>query len=129
MRCVIYARDNSHENEEDSLESQLMECQMYAERNGLDIVDIYRDRGYGCVDVGDRDELKHLLDDADTHSFDVVLVAETACISMCFFELYFVFKRLQKNRIEVICTRQFVKGLIYPPQECYRDYFEREKPF
>ena len=129
MRAVIYVRDNRLENEEDSIESQLLECQMYAEQQGLDIVDIYRDLGDGCIDCGRRDELRCMLDDADTHSFDVVLVAETACISLCFFELYFVFKRLQKNRIEVICTRQFVKGLIYPPQECYRDYFERERPF
>ena len=129
MRAVIYVRDNRTENEEDSLESQLEECLKYATEHRLEVVEVYKDRGAGCIDWGHRDELEALLDDAEKKAFDIVIVAEVACISLCFFELYYCFKKFWKNNIKVQTTRQFVKGLLYPEQECYRDYFNRELPF
>ena len=57
MRAVIYIRDNRTENEEDSLESQLEECLQYATEHRLEVVEVYKDRGAGCIDWGHRDEL------------------------------------------------------------------------
>ena len=129
MRAAIYVRDNRMENEEDSVEDQLRECRTYANHRGWDVVEVYKDLGDGCIEWGRRDELELLLEDAKAGAFDVVIVAEIACISLCFFELYHCFKAFAHNNIEVISTRKFVRGLLYPPQQCYADYFKRESPF
>ena len=76
MRAVIYVRDNRTENEEDSLESQLEECLKYATEHRLEVVEVYKDRGPGCIDWGHRDELEALLDDAEKNAFDIVIVAD-----------------------------------------------------
>lgn len=129
MRAVIYVRDNHFENEEDTLDEQLRECRKYAIEHNLEVVDIYKERGQGCIDWGRKEELENLLADAEAGVFDVVIVAETSCLSLCFFELYYCFKRFWKHHIDVVTARQFLKGLIYPCQECYKDYFDRELPF
>lgn len=129
MRAVIYVRDNTCENEEDSIDAQLSECRMYAEQYDLDVVDTYIDHGQGCIDYGYRDVLEELLSDSENRSFDVVIIAETACLSLCFFELCYCFKKLRENHIRIVCARDFVRGIIFPCQECYREFFERNLPF
>lgn len=129
MRVVIYVRDNTLENDEDSIEEQLRECRMYAERYDLEVVDTYIERGQGCIDYGQKDELEALLEDSESKAFDIVIVAETACLTQCFFELYYCFKRLWKNHIKIVCARDFIREIIYPCQECYRDFFESELLF
>ena len=44
MKAVIYARYSSAEQREESIEGQLRECQEYAERHNLTIINTYIDR-------------------------------------------------------------------------------------
>ena len=38
MRGVIYARYSSDNQREESIEGQIRECKVFAERNGIDII-------------------------------------------------------------------------------------------
>ena len=44
MRAVIYARFSSERQREESIEGQVRECQEFAQRNNLSIVNTYIDR-------------------------------------------------------------------------------------
>jgi hypothetical protein len=44
MNCVIYARYSSDSQREESIEGQLRECQAYAQRRGLTVLQTYVDR-------------------------------------------------------------------------------------
>ena len=46
MRCVIYARCFSGNQREESIEGQLRENTVYANKNSIDIVGTYIDRAY-----------------------------------------------------------------------------------
>ena len=61
-RSVIYIRvsDPSH-IENNSLETQLKACQSYAERNGLQVVEIFSEEGVSAKTVHNRPEMRRLL--------------------------------------------------------------------
>ena len=44
MNAVIYARFSSERQREESIEGQLRECQEYAKRNDINIINTYIDR-------------------------------------------------------------------------------------
>lgn len=44
MKAVIYARYSCDHQREESIEGQLRECKVYAERKGYTVVDTYIDR-------------------------------------------------------------------------------------
>lgn len=70
--AVIYARYSSHNQREASLEQQIGECQKYAERNGLTVLEIYRDAAIsGRTD--DRPAFKRMMADAKNEKFDYII--------------------------------------------------------
>ena len=48
MNGVIYARYSSDSQREESIEGQIRECKEFAERNCINIVDIYIDRAFSA---------------------------------------------------------------------------------
>ena len=44
MKAVIYARYSSHSQREESIEGQIRECQDFASKNDLIVIDEYIDR-------------------------------------------------------------------------------------
>lgn len=43
MTAVIYARFSSHNQREESIEQQVAECKLFAQQNGLEIIEVYSD--------------------------------------------------------------------------------------
>ena len=41
MTAVIYARYSSDNQREESIEGQLRECKVFAEKNGIDVKDVF----------------------------------------------------------------------------------------
>ena len=75
MKAVIYARYSSDRQREESIEGQLRECQEYADRNGLTVVDTYIDRALSAAKGTDkRLDFLRMIHDSAKHMFDVVLV-------------------------------------------------------
>lgn len=61
-RAVIYTRvSDPSQIENNSLETQLNVCNNYAERNGLEVVEIFKEEGVSGKTVHDRPEMRRLL--------------------------------------------------------------------
>ncbi|MNS12957.1 hypothetical protein D3C72_445360 [compost metagenome] len=76
QRAVIYVRVSTEDQTLGyGLETQLAECQKYAERKGFNVVEVYEDRGIsGTYGAEDRDGLFRVLADAKAGKFDVVIL-------------------------------------------------------
>ena len=72
-RCVIYARYSCHNQTEQSIEGQLFDCEKFAERNGLNIVNRYIDRALTAT-TDRRPQFQQMIDDSGKNLFDVILV-------------------------------------------------------
>lgn len=75
MLGAIYARYSAGPNQTDqSIEGQVADCQAYAERNGIQIVEIYADRHISGKSIVGRNEFQRMLHDAEQHRFECVIV-------------------------------------------------------
>lgn len=48
MNAVIYARYSSDNQREESIEGQLRECREFAEKNDIQVIDVYTDRAFSA---------------------------------------------------------------------------------
>ena len=72
-RCVIYARYSCQNQTEQSIEGQIYDCEKYAKRNGLVIINQYIDRALsGTSD--NRAAFQQMIKDSRKGLFDVILV-------------------------------------------------------
>lgn len=75
MIGVIYARfsEGPRQNEQ-SIEGQVNDCMEYAKRNDIEVTEIYADRHISGKSIVGRFEFQRMLDDAQDHKFDCVIV-------------------------------------------------------
>ena len=87
MKGIIYARYSSDNQREESIEGQLRECQAFAEKNDITILNTYIDRAFSAK-TDNRPEFQHMIADSKKKMFDVVLVwkYDRLCTSNCFNE-------------------------------------------
>ena len=71
MRGVIYARYSSDNQREESIEGQIRECKVFAERNGIDIIGSYIDRAFSAK-TDNRPDFQRMIKDSASKTFDVV---------------------------------------------------------
>lgn len=75
MRGVIYARYSEGPRQTDqSIEGQVADCRAFAERHDIDILEIYADRHISGRSVEGRYEFQRMIQDAQDHKFDAVIV-------------------------------------------------------
>ena len=75
MLGAIYARYSEGPQQSDqSIEGQVSDCRAFAERNGIQIIEVYADRHISGKSVVGRHEFQRMLRDAQDHRFDCVIV-------------------------------------------------------
>ncbi|MDE6456751.1 MAG: recombinase family protein [Dysosmobacter sp.] len=75
MNAVIYARFSSDRQREESIEGQIRECQEYAQKNGIQVIDTYIDRALSASkETEKRLDFQRMIRDSGKHVFDMVLV-------------------------------------------------------
>ena len=75
MIGVIYARYSAGPRQTDqSIEGQVAECQEYAKRNNIDIIEIYADKHVSGKGIDGRYEFQRMLHDAAAKKFEAVIV-------------------------------------------------------
>lgn len=75
MTGVIYARYSEGPNQTDqSIEGQVADCRAFAEREGIQIIEVYADRKISGTSVEGREEFQRMIYDAQHHRFDCVIV-------------------------------------------------------
>ena len=94
MNGVIYARYSSDNQREESIEGQLRECQAFAEKNDIKILNTYIDRAFSAK-TDNRPEFQHMIADSQKKLFDVVLVWK--------------FDRFARNRLDSLLYKQLLR--------------------
>lgn len=73
MNGVIYARYSSDNQRDESIEGQLRECKVFAEKNDIQIVDTYIDRAL-TAKTDNRPNFQKMIKGSEKHAFDVIIV-------------------------------------------------------
>ncbi len=73
LRVAVYARYSSDLQNQTSIESQLLMCEQYVERQGWNIVQVYADESRSGR-TEERPEFQKMLQDSRANRFDIVLV-------------------------------------------------------
>ena len=73
IKAVIYARYSCDNQREESIEGQLRECKVFAERKGYTLVGSYIDRAMSAK-TDNRPEFQRMINDSAKKKFDVVIV-------------------------------------------------------
>lgn len=110
MNGVIYARYSSDSQREESIEGQIRECKEFAERNCINIVDIYIDRAFSAK-TDKRPDFQRMIKDSSRKNFDVVIVWKLDRFARNRFDSAHYKAALKKNGVKVVsATEAISKG-------------------
>ena len=127
IRGVIYARYSSDNQRDESIEGQLRENRVYAERKGIEIVGTYIDRAYSAR-TDKRPEFQRMIKDSVKRKFDVVIVWKLDRFARNRFDSAKYKAALKKNDVKVISATEpisddptgiLVEGLLEANAEYY----------
>lgn len=105
MNAVIYARYSSDNQREESIEGQLRECKEYAERNGMTVISTYIDRALSAK-TDNRPQFQQMVQDSDTHTFEVVLVWKLDRFTRNRYDAAFYRRELRNNHVKVVSVTE-----------------------
>ena len=110
MNGVIYARYSSDSQREESIEGQIRECKEFAERNCINIIDIYIDRAFSAK-TDKRPDFQRMIKDSSRKNFDVVIVWKLDRFARNRFDSAHYKAALKKNGVKVVsATEAISKG-------------------
>lgn len=73
MNGVIYARYSSDNQREESIDGQLRECLVFAEKNDIQIIETYVDRALSAK-TDNRPDFQRMIRDSTKEQFEVIIV-------------------------------------------------------
>ena len=105
MKAVIYARYSSHSQREESIEGQIRECQDFASKNDLIVIDEYIDRAIsGKTD--NRPAFQKLIKDSERGHFDVVIMYTLDRFARNRYDSAIYKAKLKKNGVKIFYAKQ-----------------------
>ena len=130
MNGVIYARYSSDNQREESIEGQLRECQAFAEKNDITIMNTYIDRAFSAK-TDNRPEFQHMISDSKKKMFDVVLVWKYDRFARNRLDSLMYKQLLQRNNIKLISVTEPIMnssvGIIVESMiDSYNEYYSAE---
>jgi len=105
VKAVIYARYSSAEQREESIEGQLRECQEYAERHNLTIINTYIDRALSAKS-DNRPAFQDMVRDSAKKQFAVVLVWKLDRFSRSRVDSATYRAILKRNSVNVVSAKE-----------------------
>ena len=105
MIGVIYARYSSDNQREESIDGQLRECKAFAEKNDIQILDIYVDRALSAK-TDNRPDFQRLIKDSAKGKFDVVLVWKLDRFARNRYDSAHYKTQLRKNGVRVVSATE-----------------------
>lgn len=105
MKAVIYARYSSESQREESIEGQLRECNEFAVRHNMSIIETYIDSAFSAR-TDDRPEFQRLIRDSAKRQFDVVLVWKLDRFSRNRFDSATYRAVLKRNGVKVVSATE-----------------------
>jgi len=105
MNGVIYARYSCDHQREESIEGQIRECREYADRNGINIIEVYADRALtGKTDK--RPRFQKMIKDSEKRQFDVIVVWKLDRFSRNRYDSATYKNKLKKNGVRVVSAKE-----------------------
>lgn len=105
MKAVIYARYSSHNQREESIEGQLRECQEFAAKNEMTVVDEYIDRAIsGKTD--NRPSFQKLIKDSEKGHFNAVIMYTLDRFARNRYDSAIYKAKLKKNGVKIFYAKQ-----------------------
>ena len=107
MRGVIYARYSSDNQREESIEGQIRECKVFADRNGIDIIGTYIDRAFSAK-TDNRPDFQRMIKDSASKTFEVVLVWKLDRFARDRYDSAYYKRVLRKNGVKVVSATEAI---------------------
>ena len=130
MKAVIYARYSSDRQTEQSIEGQLRECQEFAEKEGIIIINNYIDRAIsGKTD--NRPAFQQMIADSSSHEFEYVIVYKLDRFARNRYDSAIYKAKLKKNGVKVLSAKENImdspEGIILEGLlEAMNEYYSAE---
>ncbi|MGN0004639.1 MAG: recombinase family protein, partial [Candidatus Gastranaerophilaceae bacterium] len=105
MNGVIYARYSSDNQREESIEGQLRECNDFAKRNDITIVDSYIDQAFS-VTTDKRPAFQKMIKDSAKDMFDVIIVWNLDRFAHNRYDSAYYKAQFRKNGVKVISANE-----------------------
>lgn len=129
-QAVIYARFSSDKQRIESIEDQVRVCRSYADGHGYDIVHVYADEALsGTSDH--RPEFQQMMQDAKSHSFELVLVYKFDRFSRDRYDSAVYKHKLKGCGVRVVSATEYVPDtpegiLMESVLEGYAEFYSRQ---
>ena len=107
MRGVIYARYSSDNQREESIEGQIRECKVFAEKNGIDIIGSYIDRAFSAK-TDNRPDFQRMVKESANKAFEVVLVWKLDRFARDRYDSAYYKRVLRKNGVKVVSATEAI---------------------
>ncbi len=107
MTGVIYARYSSDNQREESIEGQLRECKVFAEKNGIQIVGTYIDRALSAK-TDNRPDFQRMIKDSAKQQFNTVIVWKLDRFARNRYDSAHYKSILKKNNVRVISATEAI---------------------
>ena len=130
MNVVIYARYSSHNQNDQSIEGQIAECEKFCERNNYNVVATYVDRAKsGTKD--NRDQFQQMIKDSEKHGFNGIVVYQLDRFARNRYDSAINKSKLKKNNVRVMSARENINDdasgiLMESVLEGMAEYFSAE---
>ena len=107
LNAVIYARFSSSAQREESIEDQIRECQEFADKEGLQVINTYCD--YAISGKTDhRKQFQKMIKDAEKQIFQAVIIYKTDRFARNRWDSAIYKKRLKDCGVKVISAKELI---------------------
>ena len=107
MKGVIYARYSSDNQREESIDGQVRECKAFAEKNGIQIVEVYIDRALSAK-TDNRPDFQRMIKDSGKKAFETVLVWKLDRFARDRYDSAYYKRTLRKNGVKVVSATEAI---------------------
>lgn len=109
MNGVIYARYSSDNQREESIEGQIRECKVFAEKNDIEIIEIYIDRALSAK-TDNRPDFQRLIKESGKKKFEVMLVWKLDRFARNKFDSAHYKRILKNNGVRVVSATEVISA-------------------
>ena len=99
--AVIYARFSSHNQREESIEAQERACREYAQRKGLQVIEVYADRAKSGTNA-EREEFQRMIKDSSEKKFRYLIVHKLDRFSRNKYDAVIYKRKLRANGVTIL---------------------------
>ena len=130
MKAVIYARYSSSSQTENSIEGQVRECQAFAERQGMTVLNTYIDRALSAK-TDNRPRFQKMIKDSVKGNFEIILVWKLDRFARNRYDSATHKAKLKKHGVKVVSATEPISQdstgiLLESLIEGYNEYFSAE---